>query len=309
MAVQMEACPGPAAASPSGGSTGSASRAMSSTGTSTRSSSAFRCPASTIVTGRHAPVNEPEPEPAPGEESDPGSPSALRPTQKPRHLVERPLRGREPDALQPPAGQRLEPLQRQCQVGAALGRDQRVDFVDDHRLDATGAARGRSRSGAGRATPGVVMRMSAGSRAKPGALPGGRVAGPDRDAREAVPVAASGGDRCDARQRRAQVPLDVDRQRLERRDVYDPQALAGRRLGREHEPVDAGRGTRPASCRCRWARAGAWSRRAGWRARPLPAPGSALRTPSRTTRAPRGGRAAPVGGHVGPCLTSSNGYP
>ena len=47
----------------------------------------------------------------------------------------------------------VEALQRERQVGAALGRHQRVDLVDDHRVDGCGTPRGRSTSAAGTATP------------------------------------------------------------------------------------------------------------------------------------------------------------
>ena len=52
MAVQMEVRGGPCEAGPPGRSLECPSRAMSSTGTSTESSNAFRAPASTMVTGR-----------------------------------------------------------------------------------------------------------------------------------------------------------------------------------------------------------------------------------------------------------------
>ena len=65
--------------------------------------------------------------------------------QESRNLIERPLRGGEPDPLNAwpvfavlPGGvlsSRLQPLQRQCQVCATLGRDERVNFVDDHGVD------------------------------------------------------------------------------------------------------------------------------------------------------------------------------
>ena len=51
-------------------------------------------------------------------------------------LVERPLRGRQADALRRRVGDRLEPLEREHEVGAALGRRERVDLVDDHGLHA-----------------------------------------------------------------------------------------------------------------------------------------------------------------------------
>src|SRR5256886_5007007 len=43
---------------------------------------------------------------------------------------------REPDALQPPAREVLEPLERQREVAAALVARHRVDLVDDHRAHA-----------------------------------------------------------------------------------------------------------------------------------------------------------------------------
>ena len=55
--------------------------------------------------------------------------------EQPGHHVERSLRGREPDALQPPAAlghQRVQPLEAQRQVAAPLVAGQRVHLVDDH---------------------------------------------------------------------------------------------------------------------------------------------------------------------------------
>ncbi len=50
---------------------------------------------------------------------------------------------------------------------------------------------------------------------EPGALRGGRVAGPHRDRGDPVHVAAGRGDVRDPGERRAQVALDVHRERLE----------------------------------------------------------------------------------------------
>jgi hypothetical protein len=63
--------------------------------------------------------------------------------EQPRHLVERARRRREADPLQRPPldsgtlsrPQRLQPFQREEEVGAALGGDQRMDLVDDDRID------------------------------------------------------------------------------------------------------------------------------------------------------------------------------
>ncbi len=50
-------------------------------------------------------------------------------------LGERALRGRQADALRRPSRDLLEPLQRDGEVGAALGGGEGVDLVDDDRLD------------------------------------------------------------------------------------------------------------------------------------------------------------------------------
>ena len=78
--------------------------------------------------------------------------------------------------------QRLQPLQRQRQVGAALGRDERVDLVDDHRVD-------RAQRLAGVRGQQQVQRLGRGDQdvgrlaLEARALGGGRVAGADRDRR------------------------------------------------------------------------------------------------------------------------------
>ena len=53
-----------------------------------------------------------------------------------RYLVERPLCRREADSLEGTRRpQRFQPLERKRQVGAALGRDERVNLIDDDRID------------------------------------------------------------------------------------------------------------------------------------------------------------------------------
>ena len=54
------------------------------------------------------------------------------PAEEARDLVERALRGREPDALRRAVRDRLEPFEREREVRAALGGRERVDLVDDH---------------------------------------------------------------------------------------------------------------------------------------------------------------------------------
>ena len=83
---------------------------MSSTGTTTSRSSSLRVPASTSWIGAAA-------------------------RDEAADLLERPLRRREADPLRRPLEQRVEPLERQRQVRAALGAGDGVHLVDDHRLD------------------------------------------------------------------------------------------------------------------------------------------------------------------------------
>ena len=58
-----------------------------------------------------------------------------RPAEKARDLVERPLRRRQADALDAAVRRAAEAFERQREVRAALGGDQRVDLVDDDRVD------------------------------------------------------------------------------------------------------------------------------------------------------------------------------
>ena len=82
-------------------------------------SSGLRMPASTIVTGRQAAV-------------------VVAPAEEAGDLVERALGGRQPDALRrgSVAARRSSRSSVSGEVGAPLGGGQRVDLVDDHRLDA-----------------------------------------------------------------------------------------------------------------------------------------------------------------------------
>ncbi len=115
-------------------------------------------------------------------------------------LLQRPLGGRQADALDVAADQMVEPLQREHQVGAALGGGDRVDLVDDHRLDA------RQRL-AGRRGQHQVERLGRGDQdvgrvpAHRGALALRRVAGAHRHRDVAVgvrsrPAAPAGSSRC-----------------------------------------------------------------------------------------------------------------
>ena len=86
------------------------------------------------------PCPRPAPRPAPRSSCGVGGCTTVHrrapPPRNRRHLVDRPDGRGQPDPLRRPRQQRVQPLQRQRQVGAALGRSDRVHLVDDHRLDA-----------------------------------------------------------------------------------------------------------------------------------------------------------------------------
>ena len=121
-------------------------------------------------------------------------------------------------------GDRVEPLQRQRQVRAALGARHRVDLVDDDPLARSAASRAPRDVSNRYSDSGVVIRMSGGVRGDVAPLGGGRVAGAHGDvAHRACGCPRRWAARRDADQRRAQVALDVVRQRLQRRDVQHAQ--------------------------------------------------------------------------------------
>ena len=154
-----------------------------------------------------------------------------------RHLLAGSHRGRQPDALRRRRGELVESLERQREVRAALRAGERVDLVDDDRLDAAQGLAGRGgeheEQRLGRRDE-DLGRM----RHERPALGGQRVARPHPDAHlghlEAVRRRRAG----DADERGAQVALDVDAERLQRREVHD--LRAGRRgIGpRRVQPVD-----------------------------------------------------------------------
>ena len=89
-------------------------------------------------------------------DDDRGRPVLVHARQQPGDHVEGSLGGREPDALQPPAAlghQRIEPLEAEREVAAALVAGERVHLVDDHGPHPS-EQRARRRRGraAGRAT-------------------------------------------------------------------------------------------------------------------------------------------------------------
>ena len=237
----------------------------SSTGTMTSSSICLALAGCTTVTGRAPPRN-------------------VATSAAGRTVADSPTRWR------PPAGgaaQRVQPFERQRQVRAPLGARDRVHLVHDDRLDpAQGLPRLRGeqqeeRLGGGDEDVGRVRDDLA-------PLVGGGVTGPHRHRDLGFRQPEPPRRLPDPGQRRPQVPLDVDRQGLQRRHVDHPAApVLVRRRRRRRQPVD-----RPQERGQRLARPG---RRDDQRvlalrrspARPAPGPGWARRTRPRTTPASR----------------------
>jgi hypothetical protein len=140
-----------------------------------------------------------------------------------RDLLERALRGRQPDPLGWVGGDLLEPLQGERQMSPPLGGGHGVDLVDDDRLDAgEGLARRRrehqveglrGRDEQVRRTPDELL-----------SLVGGCVPGAHPHRRRGERLIETVGGEFDALQRGPQILLDVERQRPEWRDVEDPRA-------------------------------------------------------------------------------------
>ena len=225
---------------------------MSSSATTTSRSSSLRVPASTSSIGR------------PPETKRPISSSG-------RWVAESPMRW---NGLSVSA---LEALEREREMGAALRAGDGVHLVDDHRLDAAqhlAALRGEEQEERLRRRDQDVGRRAQHLAALP--LVGVARADADRQRR------AEPGERA------AQVALDVVVERLQRRDVEQPQPLARARV----EPVDPGqeRGERLARAGRRLHEHVRTASRS--RARPPPAPASGRRRRARTRSASRGVKAA-----------------
>jgi hypothetical protein len=158
-------------------------------------------------------------------------------TQEAGHHVERALGGGQPDALGRPLAQLGQPLERQRQVRAPLGGNQRVDLVDDDRLDLAqrlaglGGEHEVERLGRGDEDVGRVAHQLA-------ADVGRRVARAEADGGLAERLAQPLGRGPDAGDGGPQVAVDVDRQRPQGRDVDDARAGAPG-PGAGHEAVDA----------------------------------------------------------------------
>ena len=282
--VQMVCTGALCAAGPLGCSTGWPTLAMSAIGTSTVSSRRLGSRASTTVTARGVPpvpsansawmaVSGACSRPAPGAAARSRRRGAA---QEARDLVEVPLRRRQADALQRLVHDALEALERQRHVRAALGGHERMDLVHDHgvhRSQPIARVRGQQqeqRLGRGDEDVGRIA-------LEPRALVGRRVAGANRHRRHVERHALRRGHVGDARERRAQVALDVHGERLERRQIQH----AAPRVALGHFARTSGdrgtRGTPPASCPCRSARESAWTRRGRSPASPAAAAASAPR--------------------------------
>jgi hypothetical protein len=154
-----------------------------------------------------------------------------------RHLVQGPHGGRQADAAGRALQQLVEALQAEGQMRPALGRDHRVDLVDDHRVDVgqglagPGGEQQEQRLGGGDEDVGRVGREAPAGlgRGVAGAHPGG-------DVGQGQVLAGRG--RPQPGQGRPEVALDVGGQGLERGDVEDPEPfpLGHRRGG--GQPVD-----------------------------------------------------------------------
>ena len=206
------------------------------------------------------------------------------PTMKRRDLLERVLGRAQPDPLHggstggrdrsPARPASREPLERQRQVRAALGRGDRVDLIDDaparvleQLLRLAGQHQVQRLGRRDQDVRRVAQHLLA--------LALRRVAGAHRDAELGA----------DPAQRHPQVAVDVVGERLQRRDVdeADPRSRLVRSRRSARKPVD-----RPQERRQRLARAGrsaesARARRRRSPARPAPGPRSGARTRARTT--------------------------
>ncbi len=174
---------------------------------------------------------------------------APRAGQEAADLVERLLRRREPDPLDLAAAERLEPLEREGEVAAALVAHERVDLVHDHRahvgqLGAAARAREQEVERLGRRDQDVrraaaPSRPAATTTCRPSAPAPGSRAGtaPGRGSRPAARTGSSG--------RRSKGPAAARRRAPEScRGAPAPGAAASR----------SPRGTRRASCPSPWAR-------------------------------------------------------
>ena len=200
------------------------------------------------------------------------------PTRNRCHGLGGPAGRREPDAARVPARQRREPLERDGQVGPALGRHERVDLVDDHvldRLPVAGPARlaeqeRQALGGRDQEVGRLVAELAAGV--------GRGVPGPHADAHRACPRARAAAGCPPAGSPGSARCRSPGSAAARRRRTASPARASPR-----HVPGRAGRGsrgTRRGSCPSPSARPGARARPPRSAARPALCAGSAHRETS-----------------------------
>ena len=193
----------------------------------------------------------------------------------------------EPDAERARLRERLEPLEGEREVSAALVAGERVDLVHDHRAHAPqplAAALGGEQQEERLRRGDQHVRRAAQHRRARGA---GGVAAAQQHADLGQRLASRGGERAHLGERDGEVLLDVGGERLERRDVDDVgEVVRARRPGpRPRAAADRCRpGMRRASCPSRWAPRSTCRARARWRASLGPGAQSARRGSAARTR-------------------------
>ena len=160
------------------------------------------------------------------------------PSEIPPHFVHVPLGRGQADPLHTLAGHVLEPLQAERQMRAALGGHECVDLVDDQGVDglqAISCVRGEQQEQRFGRRDQDVCRLAL----EPGAIGRRGVAGADGDRRRMETIPPGQRHVRDPGQRGAKVPLDVDGERFQRRNVDDATATQSIRHGLEHQTIQA----------------------------------------------------------------------
>src|SRR4051812_41696693 len=122
-------------------------------------------------------------------------------------------------------------------MGAALAGRERMDFIDDHRFDGPQRlSRVRRQHEVDRFRSGYEDVARPAQESRP--FRAGRVAGAGGDHRLVKGGPLLSGHLRHSDQRRAQIPLDVDGQRLDGRDVEDAAPCRRGRGRMEHQPID-----------------------------------------------------------------------
>ena len=143
------------------------------------------------------------------------------PTEKSGDLLDRLLRRRQPHAHQAAAGERLQALERQRQMRAALVAGDRMNFIDDDGAAGASMSRPDCEPSSMYSDSGVVTTICGGLRRMRARSACERIAGAHHRANSTSgrPSAASSSRMpCE---RRFQIALNVVRQRLQRRHVND----------------------------------------------------------------------------------------